>query len=154
MLHHRPRRVTRTPRDKRPGLRSALANLTLSRPFGRTLRRWRQEILNHHLTGPSNGSTEGLNLVIKKVKRAGHGFPTIRPLPAPLPPPRRRYHMAQPAITTPHPNPPIPTQMRRAAFECRLFGGEMPSNSGGGLHRVTFGSDHRDRLEPSFWGID
>ena len=34
------------------GLRSALANLTLSRPFGRTLRRWRQEILNHPPDGP------------------------------------------------------------------------------------------------------
>jgi transposase len=42
--------------------------------LGRTLSRWRQEILNHHLTGASNGPTEALNLVIKKVKRAGHGF--------------------------------------------------------------------------------
>lgn len=44
------------------------------RALGRTLKRWRTEILNHHLTGASNGPTEGLNLVIKKVKRAGHGF--------------------------------------------------------------------------------
>jgi transposase len=42
--------------------------------LGRTLSRWRSEILNHHHTGASNGPTEGLNLVIKKVKRAGHGF--------------------------------------------------------------------------------
>lgn len=42
--------------------------------LGRTLARWRTEILNHHTTGASNGPTEGLNLVIKKVKRAGHGF--------------------------------------------------------------------------------
>ncbi|MGQ0849286.1 MAG: ISL3 family transposase [Actinomycetota bacterium] len=42
--------------------------------LGRTLSRWRTEILNHHVTGASNGPTEGLNLVIKKVKRAGHGF--------------------------------------------------------------------------------
>lgn len=42
--------------------------------LGRTLQRWRTEILNHHITGASNGPTEGLNLVIKKVKRAGHGF--------------------------------------------------------------------------------
>lgn len=42
--------------------------------LGRTLEKWRQEILNHHRTGASNGPTEGLNLVIKKVKRAGHGF--------------------------------------------------------------------------------
>lgn len=44
------------------------------RALGRTLSRWKTEILNHHHTGASNGPTEGLNLVIKKVKRAGHGF--------------------------------------------------------------------------------
>jgi hypothetical protein len=43
-------------------------------PEIRTLARWRNEILNHHLTGASNGPTEALNLAIKKVKRAGHGF--------------------------------------------------------------------------------
>ena len=42
--------------------------------LGRTLSRWRAEILAHHITGASNGPTEGLNLLIKKVKRAGHGF--------------------------------------------------------------------------------
>ena len=42
--------------------------------LGRTLGRWRTEILSHHATGASNGPTEGLNLLIKKVKRAGHGF--------------------------------------------------------------------------------
>jgi transposase len=46
------------------------------RTLGGTLARWRTEILNHHHTGASNGPTEGLNLVIKKVKRAGHGFHT------------------------------------------------------------------------------
>ena len=44
------------------------------RSLGKTLARWRGEILAHHLTGASNGPTEGLNLLIKKVKRAGHGF--------------------------------------------------------------------------------
>jgi transposase len=42
--------------------------------LGKTLIRWRTEILAHHHTGASNGPTEGLNLLIKKVKRAGHGF--------------------------------------------------------------------------------
>lgn len=42
--------------------------------LGRTLAAWRTEILNHHHTGASNGPTEGLNLCVKKVKRAGHGF--------------------------------------------------------------------------------
>jgi hypothetical protein len=36
--------------------------------------RWRSEILDHHETGASNGQTDGLNLCVKKVKRAGHGF--------------------------------------------------------------------------------
>jgi transposase len=35
------------------------------RTLGGTLTRWRDEILNHHLTGASNGPTEALNLVIK-----------------------------------------------------------------------------------------
>ncbi len=42
--------------------------------LGRTLARWRAEILAHHTTGASNGPTEGLNLLVKKVKRAGYGF--------------------------------------------------------------------------------
>ena len=42
--------------------------------LGRTLAAWRTEILAHHDTGASNGPTEGLNLCVKKVKRAGHGF--------------------------------------------------------------------------------
>lgn len=44
------------------------------RSLGNTLRRWRSEILAHHFTGASNGPTEGLNLLVKKVKRCGHGF--------------------------------------------------------------------------------
>ena len=44
------------------------------RTMGRTLTRWRQEILNHHRTGASNGPTEGMNFCAKQVKRAGRGF--------------------------------------------------------------------------------
>ena len=44
------------------------------RSLGRTLTSWRTEILAHHDTGASNGPTEGLNLCVKRVKRAGHGF--------------------------------------------------------------------------------
>ena len=44
------------------------------RSLGDTLLRWREEILNHHRTGASNGPTEGLNLCVKRVKRCGHGF--------------------------------------------------------------------------------
>lgn len=44
------------------------------RGMARTLRRWRDHILAWHHTGASNGPAEALNLLIKKVKRAGHGF--------------------------------------------------------------------------------
>lgn len=42
--------------------------------LGKTLAKWRSEILAYHDTGASNGPTEGLNLCVKKVKRCGHGF--------------------------------------------------------------------------------
>jgi transposase len=44
------------------------------RTMGHTLSRWREEILNHHRTGASNGPTEGANFCAKQVKRAGRGF--------------------------------------------------------------------------------
>ena len=42
--------------------------------LGTTLKRWRTEILAHHDTGASNGPTEAMNLLVKKIKRCGHGF--------------------------------------------------------------------------------
>ena len=42
--------------------------------LARTAQRWRPEILAHHLTGASNGPTEAVNLVVKKVLRVAHGF--------------------------------------------------------------------------------
>ncbi len=42
--------------------------------LGHTLRRWRTQILAHHTTGASNGPTEAMNLLVKKIKRCGHGF--------------------------------------------------------------------------------
>jgi transposase len=48
--------------------------LELSR-LARTVRAWEAEILAWHLTaGCSNGPTEAINLLIKNVKRVGHGF--------------------------------------------------------------------------------
>jgi transposase len=41
--------------------------------LGTTLERWQPEILARHTTGASNGPTEGLNLLVKRVKRCGHG---------------------------------------------------------------------------------
>jgi transposase len=42
--------------------------------LARTALRWRREILAHHLTGASNGPTEAVNLLVKKVLRVAHGF--------------------------------------------------------------------------------
>jgi transposase len=43
--------------------------------LARTVRAWEAEILAFHTTsGCSNGPTEAMNLLIKKVKRVGHGF--------------------------------------------------------------------------------
>jgi transposase len=43
--------------------------------LARTVRVWEAEILAWHATGGcSNGPTEAVNLLIKKVKRVGHGF--------------------------------------------------------------------------------
>ena len=42
--------------------------------LARTALRWRTEILAHHRTGASNGPTEAVNLIVKKVLRVAHGF--------------------------------------------------------------------------------
>ena len=39
------------------------------RRLARTIRAWEDEVLAFHTTGRSNGPTEGINLLIKKVKR-------------------------------------------------------------------------------------
>lgn len=43
--------------------------------LAKTIAAWEDEILAFHTTdGLSNGPTEGINLLIKKIKRVGHGF--------------------------------------------------------------------------------
>ena len=43
--------------------------------LARTIRAWEAEVLAFHTTdGCSNGATEAMNLLIKKIKRVGHGF--------------------------------------------------------------------------------
>ena len=46
--------------------------------LARTVARWRTEILAHHTTGASNGPTEAVNLVVKKVIRMAHGFRSFK----------------------------------------------------------------------------
>jgi transposase len=42
--------------------------------LGRTLHQWSDKITNYHLTRTSNGPTEALNNLIKRIKRIGFGF--------------------------------------------------------------------------------
>ena len=42
--------------------------------LGRTLRQWFEKICNYHLARMSNGPTEALNNLIKRIKRIGFGF--------------------------------------------------------------------------------
>ena len=42
--------------------------------LGKTVRAWETEILNFHVTGASNGTTEAQNLITEKIRRIGHGF--------------------------------------------------------------------------------
>ena len=42
--------------------------------LGKTLRRWFDKICNYHLARVSNGPTEALNNLVKRIKRIGFGF--------------------------------------------------------------------------------
>ncbi|MFN2503711.1 MAG: ISL3 family transposase [Acidimicrobiales bacterium] len=42
--------------------------------LAKTMSRWRTEVLAHHRTGASNGPTEAVNHLIKKVLRVAHAF--------------------------------------------------------------------------------
>jgi len=44
------------------------------RSLGRTLRRWRDQIVAWHQALVSNGRTEAINNLIKRIKRVGFGF--------------------------------------------------------------------------------
>ena len=59
-----------------------------------------------HITGASNGPTEGLNLCVKKVKRCGHEFRTFEHYRRPRPPPHRPRHLADTTPATPDPISP------------------------------------------------
>jgi transposase len=71
--------ATRRPNWARSRLRKFYAhcdrsNVTECRRLAKTIRSWEPEVLAFHTTGRSNGPTEGINLLIKKIKRVGHGF--------------------------------------------------------------------------------
>lgn len=71
--------AARTLRTARRRLRTFYRHCTRSevrecRRLARTIHSWEAEVLAFHTTGASNGVTEGINLLIKKIKRVGHGF--------------------------------------------------------------------------------
>ena len=46
--------------------------------LGRTTRRWFDKLCNQHLAKVTNGPTESLNNLIKRIKRVGVGFGNFR----------------------------------------------------------------------------
>lgn len=49
------------------------------RRLGRTISRWHHEILAYYTSdGLSNGPTESVNALVKRIKRIGHGFRNMR----------------------------------------------------------------------------
>jgi transposase len=48
------------------------------RKLGRTLEKWFDKICNYHIARISNGPTEALNNLIKRIKRIGFGFRNFR----------------------------------------------------------------------------
>ena len=59
----------------------------LSTLLGRTIARWTPQITNWHISRVTNGPTEALNNLIKRIKRAAFGFRNfLRELPNPRPP--------------------------------------------------------------------
>jgi len=48
------------------------------RSLGRTLKRWRHQIVAWHTAHVTNGPTEAVNNLIKRVKRAAFGFTSFR----------------------------------------------------------------------------
>ena len=49
-----------------------------ARSLGRTLKRWKHQIAAWHAAQVSNGPTEAVNNLIKRVKRAAFGFTSFR----------------------------------------------------------------------------
>ncbi len=45
--------------------------------LAKTMSKWRTEVLAHHRSGASNGPTEAVNLLIKKMLRVAHGFRSL-----------------------------------------------------------------------------
>jgi transposase len=59
-------------------IRCVFADVPELTRLARTMASWRTEILAYFATdGASNGPTEAMNLLSKKIKRVGHGFRNV-----------------------------------------------------------------------------
>lgn len=114
------------------------------RTLGRTLSRWREEILNHHRTGASNGPTEGMNFCAKQVKRAGRGFTKFSHYRLRVLLYAGGVHWPKPIRTADHLNastlkPEEPSSSRRMGTS----GAGKPDNGGHAAGSKEFCSTHR-----------
>jgi Transposase len=65
---------------------------------------WEDQLLAYFSTGGvSNGPTEAVNVLVKRIKRAGFGFRKLRQLPAPLAAALRRQLAHSPTDTDSRP---------------------------------------------------
>lgn len=74
--------------DNYPGAQNYLAQIVdhIKKPsmpkelkrLGKTIERWFEKIMAYHLAKVTNGPTEGLNNLIKRVKRVGFGFTNFK----------------------------------------------------------------------------
>jgi hypothetical protein len=72
--------------------------------------RWRHQIAAWHAAHVSNGPTEAVNNLIKRIKAGGVRVPPLRPLPHPRPPLRR------PTQLGPTPDDHTPLKSQRASL--------------------------------------
>jgi hypothetical protein len=88
--------------------------------LGRTIRTWFDKICNYHLARVSNGPTESLNNLIKRIKPIGFGFrtsPTTGSARCSTPVSRTGASWARSSFGE---SRQIPARIRRAAMGCSL----------------------------------
>jgi hypothetical protein len=99
------------------------------RALGKTLQRWRSEILAHHHTAASNGPTEGLNLLVKRSSAAAEGSRTTGSACSYAPDDQHGHNDHHHPSSEPH----APTLTRRATKGARA----QPLSAAGSQGTVT-----------------
>ena len=84
--------------------------------LGRTIRKWFEKLCNYHLAKVSNGPTEALNNLVKRIKRIGFGFRNFRELPDTGAALRRQAELAGARFDRGPMRCPDPVRFRRAAM--------------------------------------